>query len=247
MNVGVLGGTGVAGAALVGELRGRGMRVRAFARRGSNSDRLDVETGEGLEGALAGTDVLVDTLNGPPRNSAPVLVDGLGGVLRAASSAGVGHVVSLSIVGAARVPLAYYRVKVAQEDLVRNAGLPWTIVRSTQFHGLVAAAFAKCARAGVLLAPRGALQPVDPREVAVALADAVERREPGATDVIAGPEIVEIAELARSFRGARGLRRPVIPVPAAGAALGAVAAGALTDADAPRGAVTFDRWLADNR
>lgn len=246
MRVGVLGGTGRAGSAAADALAQRGHDVRALARGASGSARIDVRSGDGLAAALEGLDVLVDALNAPwqrPRDASATMVDGLGRALRAAREAGIAHVVSLSIVGAARVPIAYYRVKVEQERVVRDCGLPWTIVRATQFHSLVALAFAASARYGMVLAPRGVVQPVDAREVGAAVADAVERPAAGETRAFAGPEIVPIRELARAYRERRARRRPVVPLPALGTAMRAIAAGALTDASAPRGDVTFAQWL----
>ncbi len=249
ISVGVLGGTGAAGGAAVRALRRRGIEVRVLARRGEGRGRVDVGREDGLEAAFAGIDVLVETLNGPPRRAsaaAAVLVDGVDRALRVARAAGVGHVVSLSVLGAERVPFGYYRVKVDQEQVVRGAALPWTIVRATQFHGLVAAAFAASARVGALLAPRGVLQPVDVDAVGEALAEAVERREPEAIQEVAGPQIASVASLAKAYRAQRGLRRPIVALPPVGRALRAVASGALTDASAPRQGIGFEQWLTEN-
>jgi uncharacterized protein YbjT (DUF2867 family) len=245
-SIGVLGGTGVAGSAVAEELRRRGHEVRVLGRRVDGPGRVDVESGAGLPDAVAGLDVLVDALNGRsprPRDASAVLVAGLGRALAAAREAGVGHVVSLAIVGAERVPLGYYRVKVEQERVVRACGIPSTIVRATQFHGLIDDAFAATARAGVLLAPRGELQTVDPHEVAAVVVAAAEAAEPGGDQAIAGPEITPIAELARAWREHRGVRRPVLRLPAVGPLLRAVARGELVDPGARRGSVTFRAWL----
>lgn len=241
MRVGVVGATGTAGGAAVRELRSRGHDVLALGR-----ERADVVSGAGLPDAFAGLDALVECLNGPPRDARPVLVDGVGRALAAAAQAGVGHAVSLSIVGCDRVPTKYYAVKVEQEAVVRAAALPTTIVRATQFHGLVDFMLEATRRLGVLPAPRGVLAPIDPRDVAVALADAVERG-PGADLAIAGPEVLEIGDLARTWKVARGSRRPVLRVPALGGALRAVAAGGLTDPAAPRGTRTWGDYLAGSR
>jgi uncharacterized protein YbjT (DUF2867 family) len=188
-------------------------------------------------------DALVECLNGPPRDARPVLVDGVRRVLVAAAEAGVGHAVSLSIVGCERVPTKYYAVKVEQEAVVREAPLPATIVRATQFFGLVDFAFSATARAGVIPAPRGVLQPVDVRDVAVVVADAVERG-PGEDMTITGPEVISIRDLARTWKAARSSRRPVLPLPAAGGVFRAIAAGGLTEPLAPRGTRTWGDYLS---
>ncbi|MCW2991536.1 MAG: NAD-dependent epimerase/dehydratase [Solirubrobacterales bacterium] len=247
--VGVLGATGVAGSAAARELLARGHRVVALGRRpgpeGTAHRPADVVTGEGLAAAFAGLDAVVECLNGPTASAKaahPVLVTGVAAALAAAAEAGVAHVVSLSIVGCDHVPTAYYGVKVEQEAVVSCAAIPTTIVRATQFHGLVDFLFAATRRLGIVPAPRGVLQPVDPRDVAGALAGAVERGA-GPPMAIAGPEVLAIGELARTWRTARDSRRPVVPVPALGRALRAVAAGGLTDPAAPRGARTWADYL----
>src|SRR3954451_20444411 len=177
MRVGVLGATGTAGSAVAAELRARGHEVLALGRR--RADRhVDVVTGEGLDEAFAGLDSVVECLNAKgtkPEVVRPVLVDGVRAALAAAAGAGVDHAVSLSIVGCDRVPMAYYKVKVEQEEIVRAAELPTTIVRATQFHQLINATLIGVARFGIVPAPPLVLQPVDPTDVAVVLADAVER------------------------------------------------------------------------
>lgn len=239
MQVGILGGTGRAGRALARELDTRGHAVVVLARRGARA--VDVTRPEGLSAALARLDTVVDTLDGPSRNAAPVLVEGLRNVTVAAAAAGVGHLVSLSIVGIDRVPTGYYRTKLAQEAVVRAGTVPATVVRATQFHDLIGGAFAFTARYGTLPTGRLPLQPVDVRDVAVALADAVEAGPGRDRDAIAGPEILRLGELARIWSAARGIRRLPVPVPALGP-LRAVAAGGLVDASARRGARTFAEW-----
>jgi uncharacterized protein YbjT (DUF2867 family) len=248
----VLGGTGTAGRAITEELARRGHDVRVLSRHppaslppGAAHTTVDVADGAGLGHGLAGLDVVVDALNGPPRAPERVLVDGARSVVAAATRAGVGHLVCLSIVGCDRVALRYYRAKTEQERIVAQAGLPFTIVRATQFHDLLAAVFAATARAGVLLAPGIPLQPVAVADAAAAVADAAEASPRGGVTAFAGPQVTLLHELAGAWRAATGSRAVRLRLPIAGAALRALAAGALCDEDAPRGTVTFARWLAD--
>lgn len=249
MVIGVLGGTGQVGREVVRELERRGHEAIALSRKaphgagGGEHRAVDVATGEGLDAAVAGLDVVVDVLQG----SEKVLVAGLERALAAARRAGARHVVSLSILGADRVPLGYYRTKMAQEAVVRESGVPWTIVRATQFHTMVAAIFAAGARFGVLPAPRVPLQPVDPGEVAVELADRVEAGPDDEVHLFAGPRVERVDELARAWARAKGVRRPAVPLPAVGPTLRAVRAGGLTDPSAARGDRTFADWLAHAR
>jgi uncharacterized protein YbjT (DUF2867 family) len=242
MVIGVLGGTGQAGAALVDELRRRGHRAIALSRtapRTGEHRRVDVVSGEGLAAAMAGLDALADVLQG----DRSVLVDGMRRALGAAREAGVAHVVSLSIVGCDRVPLAYYRVKVEQEAVVRESGGPWSIVRATQFHSLVAGTFASAARRGVLPLLRVPLQPLDHRELAPVLADRLEAGPDAAVSELAGPRVERADALAREWAAAKGVRRLPLPVPAIGPVLRAIRAGGLTSPGAPRGRMTFEEWL----
>ena len=120
------------------------------------------------------------------------------------AAAGVAHHVGVSIVGIDRVGGPYYRAKLAQEAEIRRSGVPWTIVRATQFHTLVARTFAASARLGVVPVVRAPLQPVDPREVGRALADTAEAEPSFAITQFAGPEV---RQRRASWRGAGG-RRP---------------------------------------
>jgi uncharacterized protein YbjT (DUF2867 family) len=249
MKVGVLGATGTAGKLAVAELAGRGLEVVSLGRRpaGAAAEHrtVDVVTGEGLGEAFAGIDSLVECLNavGSAKTSRIVLVEGVGRALSAAAEAGVGHAVSLSIVGCDLVAVPYYKVKVEQESAVRAAGLETNILRATQFHQLLEMGFAATKRMGVLPFVAGSLQPIDPADVASALADLIERG-PGPDAEIGGPEVLEIRELARTWRSARGSRRPLLRIPTLGGALKAIANGGLTAPGAPRGRRTWTEHLA---
>jgi uncharacterized protein YbjT (DUF2867 family) len=248
MIIGILGGTGMAGREAARELASRGHEVRILARNppaGPGHRRVDVQRHDGLREAFAGLDAVLDVLNGPPSGQArAVLVDGLRRALAAAADEGVRHVVSLSIVGVDRVPMDYYRVKVEQEAVVRGSGIPFTIVRATQFHPFVADLLGRAARLPVLPVPRVPVQPVDVRDVAVRLADALEAGPTNAVHDFTGPRVERLDELAREWERAKGMHRPRIPVPAVGGMLRAVRDGGLVAPDAPHGRTTFAAWLA---
>lgn len=234
----------MAGAATARELSARGHAVRVLSRRakpGLDHRAVDLTDGRGLQEALAGVDVAIDVVNAR-REAAAVMVDGIARLLAAEAAAGVAHHVTVSIVGIDRVPMRYYRVKLAQEAAVRRGSVPFTIVRATQFHTLVAWLFRSTARWGVLPAPAAPLQPVDPREVARVLADTAEAEPSGAITQFAGPEVVPVRELARRWKEATGSRALAVPVPLPGRA---VRAGALTNPGAWRGRVTFSEWLRE--
>ena len=243
----MLGGSGTAGSQAVAALERRGHEVRVLAR----STGLDVATGAGMDAALAGLDTLVDCLGvkkATERAARPVLVDGLRSTLLRAAHLGVGHVVSLSILNCDRIPMGYYRAKLAQEEVIRTAPLPGTVLRATQFPQLLDRAWRSTRLAGIIAAPGGLLSPLDPRDVGERLADAVEAGPDGPPRLqLCGPEDLQVRDIAHAWRAANRSRRPVVPVPAVGGALRALAAGLFVDTDAPRGTRTFAAWLEEGR
>jgi uncharacterized protein YbjT (DUF2867 family) len=244
MRVAVIGGSGVLGRATAAALREGGHEVRAPSRRDPDHP-IDLATGAGLDAALAGCDAVVDASNASARKQMrPVLVEGSARLLAAEARAGVGHHVCASIVGIDRVPFSYYRVKLEQEATVEAGAVPWTIVRATQFHSLLAWIFASTARARVLPAAKARLQPIDPREVA-ALVATVATAEPRRGRVtIAGPEVRSMRELASAWRERSGRRALLAPAPIPGALGRALRSGGLCDPDPDhRGTTSFERWL----
>jgi len=244
VRVAVVGATGTAGAPIAAELEGRGHEVRRLSR-SSPTHPVDLLSGAGLDAALAGCEAVVDASNAGPRSRSAraLLVEGGRRLIAAEERAGVEHHVCLSIVGIERVPTGYYRVKVEQERMIRAGPVPSSIIRATQFHPLLAGGFAALARLRILPRAEAPLQPVDPAEVAVAVADVAEDG-PGSFTTVAGPRISTIAELARAWRAHAGSRALLVPLPLPGAAGRGLRAGGLTDpASDRRGEVTFEEWL----
>lgn len=240
MRVGVAGGTGLVGRLVVDVAAGRGHQVVVLAR----SEGVDLTTGSGLAGRLAGVDAVVDTTNHVSQKRAESEAF-FGAVTRhllaAEADAGVGHHLVLSIVGIDDVDTGYYAGKRLQERLVAEGPVPWTILRATQFHEFAEQALGFVRIGPFSLVPRMLSQPVAAQEVAEHLVDLVETGPSGRADDLAGPERHDIADLAR--RVARGRR--VVPVPLLGKAGRAMRAGALCpQVDGPRGRTTFEEWLA---
>jgi uncharacterized protein YbjT (DUF2867 family) len=243
--VAVAGATGSVGAPTCEALRSAGHEVRALSRR-SPEFPVDLRSGEGLAEALAGCDALVDATNGGPaeKDARAVLIEGGRRLLEAAGGAGVGHHLCLSIVGIERVPLAYYRVKVEQAQLVAGSGLPYTILRATQFHTLIDQLLTSAARYRLLPGPSVLLQPCDPAEVAktVPALLAVGPRDGRVT--VAGPEVSELRELAAQWRSARARRAAIVPLPLPRRLGRPLRSGALTDPSPDhRTRRTFRDWL----
>jgi uncharacterized protein YbjT (DUF2867 family) len=251
MNIAVIGGTGTLGSLAAVELSRRGHAVRVLSRSPRavspvEHRAIDLTTGAGLDAALAGVNVVVDVANATGRSAHGVLVGGTRRLAEAGVRAGVAHHVLVSIVGIDAMPLGYYRAKLEQEAAlatVPGSDLARTVVRATQFHQLLNRVFSASGRLGLLPGGRIVLQPVDPAEVAAVLADLIERGPADGRIEFSGPEVLALGQLARQWAAAHNARRLRIPVPPIGRTVGALRAGALTSATAPRGELTFGEWL----
>jgi len=215
MRIAIAGGTGTLGRRVAEELRSRGHDVRVLSR-SAPEYRVDLTTGDGLGAALEGCDVIVDVTNDSSRHAAQTLVDGSRRLLAAEQAAGVGHHVGMSIVGCERVPLGYFRVKAEQEQVIEQGPVPWSLVRATQFHEIVAATLAPAGRWRILPVPRAALQTVACAEVARVVADVAEGAPRLRRIDVAGPEVVDAREVARTWRSVTGKRALLLPVPLPG-------------------------------
>jgi uncharacterized protein YbjT (DUF2867 family) len=236
MRIAVAGGTGTVGAHVVTSLEELGHEVRVLSRR-SPAFPVDLTTGAGLAAALDGCAVVVDAANG----ARDTLVDGTRRLLAAGGAAGVAHHLCVSIVGCDLVPMGYYKIKTEQEATVVAGDVPWTIVRATQFHELVQAAFR---RLPVLPVLDLSLQTVAAREVGAAVAEfAVAAPRLGRVSV-AGPEVSSLRDVVRAYKRVTGRRAPAVPLWLPGKVGRALRAGALTTA-APDviGKVGFEEWL----
>ena len=234
MRIAIVGGTGTVGAETARELERRGHAVRVLSRH-APEHAVDLRDGSGLAAALDGVDVVVNAANGK-RN---VLVDGTERLLRAAKEAEVRHYVGVSIVGIDRVGIGYYKAKLAQEELIQRSGVPWTIVRATQFHPFLAHTFATSAKLGIVPCLKFPMQPVDPREVGRVLAETAEAEPSLTITQFAGPEVISGCDLARRWRERTGSHAVPLRLPVTRS----LRSGGLTNPDARRGSVTFDKWL----
>jgi uncharacterized protein YbjT (DUF2867 family) len=165
-------------------------------------------------------------------------------LIAAARGAGVGHLVHISIVGVDRVPLGYYRTKHAVERLIQESGLGWTVLRTTQFHDLLATMFQTLARPPVMLLPANVRdQPIEVAEVAARLAELATSAPAGRVPDMGGPQVRTFDSLARAYLKATARRRPVVAVPLAGRTYRAFREGGhLTPAQAV-GKRTFEEFL----
>jgi uncharacterized protein YbjT (DUF2867 family) len=252
----VTGGTGTLGRLVVPRLRDAGREVRVLSRHrreGGQGVRFatgDLATGEGIDAAVEGTEVIVHCA-GTTRGDQ----DKARHLVRAASRAGVRHLVNVSVVGADRVPLAsgidramfgYFGSKLAAERVVADAGLPWSTLRATQFHDLLFLVVRQLARLPVVPVPAGfRFQPVDPGEVADRLVELALGGPAGLVPDLGGPRVYETATLVRGYLRARGGHRPILAVRIPGAAARAFRAGANLAPGRAVGRRTWEEFLAE--
>ncbi|HJP75857.1 MAG TPA: NAD(P)H-binding protein [Pseudonocardiaceae bacterium] len=241
MRVAVAGGTGLVGKLVVTGLSAAGHEPVVLAR----SAGVDLTTGAGLAERLAGCGAVVDVTNVVTMRRAAAIeffTKATGNLVTAAREAGAGHVIALSIVGIDRAKLGYYQGKLAQERVVAESGVPYTILRATQFFEFPVPLLAH--RFPIAAMPRMLSQPVAAADVAEAIVELVDTAPTGRTVEIAGPERLRMAEVARRIERARGSRRPVLSIP-----LGRdLASGALIpQGEHLTGPTTFADYLATVR
>jgi uncharacterized protein YbjT (DUF2867 family) len=165
-------------------------------------------------------------------------------LVSAAKRAGSPHLVYTSIVGSDRVPV--YRRKVADEKLIASSGLPWTVLRATQFHDLIAVLLRMLAKPPVLALPAGwSFQPVDVREVGERLARLALGEPAGRAPDFGGPQIRAVSDLARSYLAMVGKRRPIMPVWLPGRVFRAYRAGGHLAPEHAEGTITFEQYLTE--
>ncbi|WP_213940408.1 SDR family oxidoreductase [Pseudomonas sp. dw_612] len=244
MKIVVIGGTGLIGTQLCNNLRQRGHDVLA----GSPSTGLNALTGEGLEAALAGAEVVVDVANSPSFEDAAVLdfFETSGRNLFAAEkAAGVKHHVALSVVGTERMlGSGYFRAKMAQEKLIKDSGVPYSILRATQFFEFIGAIAQSGEQGNSTRLPAADLQPIASADVALALAEIAEQPPTNKTQEVAGPERLPIVSFVKTYLKHNDDPREVIPDPEATYFGAPIDDQSLTPgADPIIGATHFDAWL----
>ncbi len=190
---------------------------------------------------------MIDVLNTPSvseRAATEFFVTTTGNLQRVGAEAGVGHLVTLSILGLERVPgYGYYRAKLAQERAARSGPLPASVLRAAQFHEFAGQMVARTRRGRFAVVPRMRSQPVAARTVAERLVD-LATRPPGDRRSLAGPEVHDIAVLARQLIAARREGVRVIPLPVPGASGRAMRGGALlADEQTEIAGPSFAEWL----
>ncbi|KOX99088.1 SDR family oxidoreductase [Pseudomonas nunensis] len=244
MKIVVIGGTGLIGTQLCNNLRQRGHDVLA----GSPSTGINALTGEGLDAALAGAEVVVDVANSPSFEDTAVLefFETSGRNLFAAEkAAGVKHHVALSVVGTERMlDSGYFRAKMAQEKLIKDSGIPYSILRATQFFEFIGAIAQSGEQGNSTRLPAADLQPIASADVAAALANIAEQPPTNQTQEVAGPDRLPIASFVKTYLKHNDDPREVISDAEATYFGAPIDDRSLTPGANPIvGATHFDAWL----
>jgi uncharacterized protein YbjT (DUF2867 family) len=244
----VTGGTGTLGRHVTPLLLDAGCKVRVLSRRSHEPrDGLEFVTGdllkdEGIEPAVDGAEIVLHLAGGPKGDD-----EATRNLVRAASRAGVQHLVCISVIAADRVPIGYFRSKLGEERAVAESGLPWTTLRAAQFHDLILIVLQKMVKLPVIPVPRGVrMQPVDSRDVAARLVELTLDEPAGLVPDLAGPNVHRMADLIRGYLRARGKHRLTMPVRIPGKAGRVYRAGenlSLEGADV--GTRTWEDFLAE--
>jgi uncharacterized protein YbjT (DUF2867 family) len=251
----VTGGTGTLGQLIIPRLLNAGCGVRVLSRRPRDTGKGiefvtgDLATGEGIEAAADGTEIIVHCAGSSKGDE-----DKARTLVRAAARAGVRHLVNISVVGADRVPMAsgldramfgYFGFKLAAEQVIAGSGVPWTTLRATQFHELILMVARQAARLPVIPVPAGfRFQPVDAGEVAARLAELALGGPAGLVPDLAGPKVYPAGDLLRSYQRASGKHRPLVRVRLPGRAAAAFRAGANLAPGRAVGHRTWEEFLA---
>ena len=244
MKIVVIGGSGLIGGKVVTNLRQKGHEVVAA----SPNTGVNTITGEGLAEALAGAQVVIDVANSPSFEDEAVMAfftTSGRNLLAAEADAGVRHHIALSVVGTDRLPQSgYLRAKVAQEDLIKASGIPYTIVRSTQFFEFLGG-IAQSSTDGqtVRLSPAH-VQPVASDDVAALVAEVATMVPANGVIELAGPERIGLDDLVRRYLAAKHDTREVVTDVRARYFGTELNDKSLTPGDNPHiGTTSFETWL----
>jgi uncharacterized protein YbjT (DUF2867 family) len=250
MKIVVIGGSGLIGAKVVSNLRQRGHEVVAA----SPSKGVNTLTGEGLAEALVGAQVVVDVANSPSFEDKPALdffeTSGRN-LLAAEKAAAVKHHVALSVVGTDRLTgsgagslSGYFRAKMAQENLIKASGIPFTIVHATQFFEFVKSITQSATGGSEIRLSSVLMQPIVSDDVAATVADVALGEPVNGMIEIAGPDQIRQDELVRQYLNATGDARKVVTDAEAGYFGITVNDQSLVPGDNPRlGPTHYNDWL----
>lgn len=245
------GGSGRLGRELVPRLQASGFIVRVMSRQPARGDeppgtewaQADLENGAGLAEALEGVGGVIHAASDVLKRR--VDVDGTGLLLEEAQKVGVEQFVYISIVGVDQINFGYYQNKLAAERLIEASGLPWTVLRATQFHSFVNQILWALTRLPLAFIPRNwRFQSIAEVDVANQLLAAVQQGPAGRPPDVGGPEILSMDEMARQWLDAQGMRRAMVHLPVPGGLSAGFRRGLNTTPENRVGQITWAKWLA---
>lgn len=245
------GATGTLGRELRPRLLEDGYGVRAVSRSPPATGegrtewmQADLATGEGLIEALAGVDVVIHAATAPLGDTEAVDVLGTARIVDYARGEGIEHLIYVSIVGIDAIPLSYYEHKRRAERLIEDGSVPWTVLRSTQFHSLFGELLGRLRPLPCWPLPRRfRLQPIDAGEVADRIVRLIDDGPAGRPLPVGGPEVRTLGELTRTWLAVRGWRRAVVPLPLPGRVAAGFREGAATVSERAVGTTTWREWV----
>ena len=248
MKIVVIGGTGRIGSKVVEKLKEKGHEAIAAA----PNTGVNTITGEGLKEAMAGMQVVIDLANSPSFDDKALLkffeTSGRNLLAAEAAAGGIRHHVALSIVGDDRSDNGYFRAKVAQEKLIETSGIPYTIIRSTQFLEFLGGIAASSTDGNIVRLSPGLFQPIAADDVAAIVADVALSAPRNGIVEIAGPERAPFNEIVARYLKAVGDPRKVVSDPEARYYGSRLEERSLVPlGEARLGRITFDEWLRRSR
>lgn len=240
MKLAVAGGTGMVGRHVVEHARRAGHDIVILSR----SEGVDVRSGAGLPDALKGVDTIIDVTNAGTTEQGPAtefFTQEADTLQRVGAEQGVGHIVTLSIVGIDRAPAGYFAAKLEHERAAAQGTVPVTIMRSTQFHEFPAQSIGWTLQDTTAHIPNRRVQTVAARTAACVLVEIAQGAPAGRAPDLAGPDQADLVDLARAFVRARELDIEVLADDSANATtVGALLPTAAARLEGP----TFQEWLA---
>lgn len=249
----VTGGSGALGREVVARLLEKKYTVRVLTRQRALSAASDVElargfiaTGEGVRESLSGVEIVVHCATSPFRKTWQVDVEGTRHLVEGAKAAGVAHLLYISIVGIDKTSYPYYAAKLAAEEIIQRSGLPYTIVRATQFYSLIqlVTRMLNGGKLPLALVDREIkFQGIDGREVAERLVELVERGPAQRVSDIGGPQVRTLEDLMKVAFQAQGRRVAMIPVRIPGVLANVLRSGINLSPEYAVGKTTWEEFL----
>ena len=253
MKVLITGGTGTLGSAFVGAARGKVDSIRILSRRPQPDDagrgiawsEGNISTGDGIDDAVNGVNVVVHAATSPGRRSKGVDAGGTKRMLKAAEKAGVDLFLYPSIVGIEDIPFSYYRHKLLAEQAIKEADVPHAILRATQFHSLVHQLIAAAMRFPLItfLPTDFQAQPVDSREVANQIVEHLQAGDTGRLPEFGGPEISTLRYFSDQWMELKQKSKSIFRLPFPGEVARAFRNGKNITPENRKGIVTWKEWL----